>query len=884
MKTKSNKIFHFIPITHWDREWYRTFEEFRKILVNLIDELIEILDTNPEYKNFHLDGQTAVLEDYLEIHPEKAEKISELIRQQKIFVGPWYVLPDEFLVSGEALIRNLQRGHKIGEHFGKVMKVGYIPDSFGHISQLPQIFKGFGIDNVILWRGLGGERGQESSEYKWRSPDGTETLMIHLLPGGYGTYFIHTTNTEEIVEKGQEIYNQLLKRTSTNQLLWMSGSDHLWPYEKLPAVLKTLNEHFPDSFIHSKLEEYIKAVKSCNISFPKIEGEHRSGYRYSFLLQGVYSSRMYLKQMNEACQTSLERYAEPLNAIAKLYGQPSQLPFLNLAWKYLLQNHPHDSICGCSIDAVHREMVIRFEKCLQISNQITSHALSQLVSDVDDVEENISLYIYNPCPYKRSELVECTVDFPDDQSLETMAQQNFIIKDLNNSEIPFQILNCKKDYQLIYSKHDYLKQKLVSRYLILIDAENLPAMGVKQFNVIQNASSGAIKKSQIEIGRFYLENRSTRVEISDCGVVKVFDKVNGYTYNKLNIFEDSTDVGDEYNYSYPENDELYLSNQFKPRLSVVESGPLRGAIRIRTRMKLPPQASEDKKSRSNQNAVLKLSSVVYLEYNSPVVYFITTALNNIKDHRLRVLFQTDIGTNESYAETAFHVIKRKHRKYEASDYELEVPSSTHPMQRFVTIADKKKGFTLFTKGLPEYELKPYGQGTLALTLLRCVGKLSGSDLITRPGGNAGPNIETPEAQCQGVYTFKYAILPHKPDFQNEVEKIYDFSEWHNYKPAFIQKQGTSKHNTQNSILTIEPKSLRLSAFKETEDGEGFLVRVYNPSDQKITAFIRLNFILNKVYLTNLNEIILDELKIYDGNKIRLPVKPWEIVSIKLYIL
>ena len=170
-----------VPQTHWDREWYLPFQEFRIRLVRLTDKLLDILDTDPEYRSFTFDGQTVVLEDYLAIRPQERDHLKKYVEEGRILVGPWYVLPDEFLVSGEAVVRNLMLGHKISEEFGRTMKAGYVPDPFGHVSQLPQILMGFGIGNVFFTRGMGDEADEMHSEFWWEGADGTKVLAVNQV-------------------------------------------------------------------------------------------------------------------------------------------------------------------------------------------------------------------------------------------------------------------------------------------------------------------------------------------------------------------------------------------------------------------------------------------------------------------------------------------------------------------------------------------------------------------------------------------------------------------------------------------------------------------------------------------------------------------------------
>ncbi len=170
---------HIVPHTHWDREWYSPFQRYRMRLVHLMDKLLEILEHDPDYRVFTLDGQAIPILDYLEIRPEKEDLIRTLVRDKRLLIGPWYILPDEFLVSGEGHVRNLMVGHRIAEDYGFVPKMGYIPDTFGHISQLPQIFRGFGIDTAVHWRGM--SRPGLKSELWWDAPDGSRVLLNHLL-------------------------------------------------------------------------------------------------------------------------------------------------------------------------------------------------------------------------------------------------------------------------------------------------------------------------------------------------------------------------------------------------------------------------------------------------------------------------------------------------------------------------------------------------------------------------------------------------------------------------------------------------------------------------------------------------------------------------------
>jgi len=307
---------HVVSHTHWDREWYLTYEQFRFRLVALVDRLLDLLDEDPAYKYFHLDGQTIVLEDYLEIRPEQEPRLRKAIEGGRILIGPWYVMPDEFLVSGESLVRNLLRGHRISRQFGTPMPVGYLPDLFGHVGQMPQIWRQFGLDNTILWRGFGGA----NAEYWWDAPDGSRLLMMHLPPEGYCNATRIVFDPDAMMARAKEKVEFERRRTRTGQALLMNGVDHVEPHTAIPALVERLSAIPGQRAIHSTLPDYVAAVRRTvekeQPALETITGELRSGTDYANLLPGVLSARVYLKQQNAHVQTLLESYAEPLSVFA----------------------------------------------------------------------------------------------------------------------------------------------------------------------------------------------------------------------------------------------------------------------------------------------------------------------------------------------------------------------------------------------------------------------------------------------------------------------------------------------------------------------------------------------------------------------------------------
>ena len=432
--------------THWDREWYLPFQLYRIKLVRLIDRLLWILANRPDYAYFMLDGQTVVLEDYLEVRPDAEEALAEHISSGRVLAGPWYILPDEFLVSGEAIIRNLLRGHAIARAFGGVMPVGYVPDPFGQISQLPQILRGFGLGWAVFWRGVGDVGG---TEFIWRGPDGSQVLTTHL-PRGYSNGLPLNATLAAARNQVRWILNEWADRRSTNTILVMNGDDHQLPSPHLPDVLAALNAELAEEgvvLVHGTLPQYRAAVTEQLFGGAEADpalgstepaarlhvqtGELRLS-RYMHLLPGVLSARMWIKQANHAAETLLERWVEPWEALHWALAQhtegqdwerdlalDSAAALRSTAWKYLLHNQPHDSICGCSIDAVHDEMRTRYAAVEQIGGELVLEGLRGVAGQVNTgalptgVEaRGRALLVFNPLAGPRTDLAQVTVQLP----------------------------------------------------------------------------------------------------------------------------------------------------------------------------------------------------------------------------------------------------------------------------------------------------------------------------------------------------------------------------------------------------------------------------------------------------------------------------------------
>ena len=883
-------VIHLVSHTHWDREWYLPFEETRVNLVRLVDKLFKVLDSDLDYRFFVLDGQAVILEDYLQIRPNKRGLLEKYIRQGRIFVGPWYVLPDEFLVSGESLIRNLLIGHQIAEEFGKVMNVGYLPDPFGHISQLPQILRGFGIDSMIFSRGLGDEGEKTGSEFIWRGPDGSKLLAVRQAAGGYwDTQSLGydnpdvSGNTKEPLnlKKALDTINRnkllLTKYARTPHLLANNGEDFLEPQPEIPQIIQYLNNHLEDAtVIHSNYEDLISSIKASRPQLGSFEGEMRSG-RYMFLLPGVLSTRIYLKQANERSQTYLEKITEPLATLAWLEGQQYPEEILRQAWKYLLQSHPHDSICGSGVDEVHRDVMRRLTWSQQISKAIAETSLDYLAEKINTVVKDTAcqpIIVFNTLNWTRTDVVSVKLQQPPPK---TASLPCFEIRDSNGHSTPVQINN----------EQTGISEKPGETEISFL-AEKIPPYGYRVYFLTTSQKTN--RTSTLKVTTNSVENEHFHIRVNSNGTFNLRDKASNITFNGLLLFEDVEDAGDEYTFSPAKITQRITSEKCDAKITVQSKGPVSATLKIEVTLNLPEELAEDRSGRSEKTIPCSLENYITLHSGVRRINIRTAFENKVKDHRLSAVFPTDIKTSHSEAEGPFDIIQRSIDLPAATDWK-EPPASTHPQQSFVTISDQKKTLTLVNQGLPEYEaLRTKNGAILALTLLRCVGWLSREDLQTRKG-RAGPLIATPEAQCLGKHEFRYALLILQKEGKKNKEAVWQEAYNHNTP---LLAQATSQHPGSlpktHTFLQIKPETVIVSALKkkESKQEEGLILRAYHLNQETTEEEVEIKTYreIKQAHLLNLNETPKHPEKNSEPhqtsqNKIQLKIKPHKITTIQI---
>jgi hypothetical protein len=780
-----------VPHTHWDREWYAPFRTFQLRLVDLVDKLLVLMESDPSYAHYLFDGQMAAVDDYLEARPENEGRLRRLAASGRITFGPWYVLMDEFLVSGETIVRNLQLGLERAAAFGGAMEVGYLPDMFGHVGQMPQLLNEAGFADAVVWRGVPSV--VDKTAFWWASPDGS-TVRAEYLPGGYSAGASVGDDANALVRRieafAQESSGFLIRPDAA--LLFPNGGDHQEPQPWLGRVVAEANS-IQDRFeiVISSLPEALAGAPRSGL--PSWQGELRSGARANVLM-GVASNRVDVKQAAARAERALERLAEPL---AALLLAPDRYPevMLRIAWRELVRNSAHDSICACSHDEVAAAVLHRYAEATRIAEGVTERALARLASSLSQpchVAVNpssrprsgvVELIVGGEGPIEGAQILDERFGLAADVVLTTTEVRGVLSQfggqdqlgegaylagvEVEEDDTGIDVVVRVRPERTNELQVEQIKNDLLARFALRPDAqvrvkldqassrrvlarvEDIPSFGWKAWQ--PQPLRDPVAATEEADGRLVLANSLVAVTLSPTD--GTFD-INGVPgFNRL---IDSGDFGDTYNYSPPEHD-LVIDTPVWANLSLIESGPVRAVAVVERMYRWPERIDEGRRTRTGEQEVV-VSSLIDVRAGEATVR-VTTSFDNVcRDHRLRAWFPLPEPADHSIAECAFAVVQRG---LLAEGGPSERALATYPSRRFV----RAGGLTVCHEGLCEYELVDLaepGEGGalaahgLALTLLRATGMLSRLTMLNRPLP-AGPVDHLEGPQLQGPHTMRYAV-------------------------------------------------------------------------------------------------------------------------------
>jgi mannosylglycerate hydrolase len=839
---------HILPHTHWDREWYKPFQTFRMTLVDLVDELLPLLEADPSYAHFMLDGQMAVIDDYLEIRPHEADRLRRLALSGRLSVGPWYILMDEFLVSGETMVRDLALGLEKAAEFGGAMTVGYLPDMFGHIAQMPQLLRQFGFDHTTVWRGVP-DHLCDSPAFWWEAPDGSR-VRAEYLPRGYGNGAKLPDDAKDLIEQVDR-YAEAHPDQATDPLLWMNGTDHLHPQPKLGRLVAEANS-LQDRwhFRVGGLAEF--AADAVVDGLPTYRGELRSGARAN-LLMGVASNRVDVKQAAARAERALEREAEPLWALfAPATAWPST--FLATAWREVIRNSAHDSICACSVDEVVDAVLHRFDEAIEIAEGLTERALGA-VAEAAGGDRPIAV---NPVARTRGGIVSFRLplgaDVPGTQPLwsapaevpfvtmtaaDAVGFHRVIVENLldvdridvetrDDGSLDVHIHSDERRFGLLdpAPSLDAIKAAAAAQpgaecrlhwamppsRVVLAHVADVPGFGWRR------TGPGPLTVAPVTTSERTLSNGILTVEVAEDGTYAI----NGQA--GLGRLVDDGDVGDTYNWCPPADDTV-IDAPMSVSVRVVESGPVRGRLAITAQYAWPERAAGQRRVGSRPVTV---TTTLELHAGDDLLRVDIALDNQSRDHRVRAWFPLPSPAATSVAECAFATVERG-LTAEGGANEEGVP--TFPSRRFVCAG----GLTVAHEGLLEYELVDIAgsgdmarAGALAITLLRCTGLLSQIPMRTRmlPAGPITP-MEGP--QMQGPQRFRYAVHLGGRDPYDVVDDAF-------VPLLALGVPGGPELVSGESHQALSVSGAVVSAVLRDPSG-GLTVRVFNPSASPTTVTI-----------------------------------------------
>ncbi|MEZ8950557.1 mannosylglycerate hydrolase [Vibrio sp. 10N.247.311.18] len=822
---------HITPHMHWDREWYFTTEESRILLVNNMEEIMNRLESDPEYKYYVLDGQTAVLEDYFAIKPENTERVKALVEAGKLIIGPWYSQTDTMQVSGESIVRNMMYGIRDCMKFGDAMKIGYLPDSFSMSSQLPMIYNGFDITRAMFWRGCSERHGTNKTEFLWQSNDGSE-VTAQVLPLGYAIGKYLPQDEEGLRARLDKYFPVLEKPSVTKDILLPNGHDQMPIQKDIFEVMDKLREIYPDrEFSMSRYEEVFEKVEAARDQLDTIKGEFNDG-KYMRVHRTISSTRMDIKLIHAEIENKIVNILEPLASIAWTLGFEYHHGLIEKMWKESMKNHAHDSIGCCCSDKVHAEILNRYILADDMATNLIHFYKRKIVDHMPDREGCDKLAMFNLSPYEREEVVNTTI---------TIRAQEFSIFDENENPVEYfiqdkrQIDPGKVDRQIVhYGNYDPFME-----FDIQIK-RTVPAMGFTTLH-IQGNEKGAVKVAEQK--DYLLENEYYRINVNDNGTLTIFDKETEQVFDQALRLEDGSDDGDEYDYSPSRQEWLLYSDEFPVETSIDHQG-FQSVANIAFRMNVPANLTE-REERTGQNGFVEAQCQVVLKQGSRRIEVRMELDNQADDHRVRVLVPTPFISETVVADNQFGCITRPTNDPAMAVWEeekwKEAPVPVYQLMNFAALENGKAGMAIMSNGLREFEViaskGDENRDTFALTLFRGIGVLGKEELLLRPGRPSGIKIPTPDSQVRGKLVCEFTLCGFSgnhidANIMAQARDNVTLIECYNKIPYNAMKLNVGEQNLPMSfsLLSKQQSGAVLSVLKKAEDEDALIMRVYNPAE------------------------------------------------------
>lgn len=877
---KKTKV-HVVPHSHWDREWYFTTSRSKIYLMKDFQDVLDTLEKQEDFKYFMMDAQASLLDDYLKWRPQDKDRIENLVQKEKLIIGPWYTQTDQLVISGESIVRNLYYGIDRCNEFGKPMKIGYVPDSFGQSAQMPQIYRGFGIDSSLFWRGVSDDM-VDTTEFIWKGSDGSKVLAVQI-PFGYYYGGNIPEDDSDLKEYLEDVIGKLKNKASTNNVYFPNGFDQAPIRKNLPEILKKANKiDVENEYEISSIENYVASVRNERNKFSELEGEFLNA-KHMRIHKSIFSSRSDLKIMNNKLENYITNVLEPLLTLS--YSLGNEYPHLVIKdiWKLMFENAAHDSIGSCNSDTTNEDVYTRYKQARDLSINLLDLHMRLISTQIKNNNEEITLTIFNGLPEVRSEVVEFDAYIPG---------QNFVIKN-KNGEILNYVVKEKEDItdyvltqtiRLNPSKKIYIPET-VYRAKIALSIKDVPPMGYTQLVFeLDTKNQFEVKVSSSK----EIENKYYKITANKNGSVEILDKESNKIYKNQAVIEDNGDDGDSYNYSPPRED-IYISSLDSISLVEVLKSDVQEEMILKYSLMIPASLEERTKGKVSVKMPIKMK--ITLEPKEKIIKFNINIKNDqALSHRVRVLFDTEITSKLSIADQQFGIIQRPTAleedialwKRDSQSWQ-EKPITIEPMQSFVTLEDGQRGIALLTECVREYQIVGVNLDTIALTLFRSFGYMGRENLLYRPGRASGEKIiPTPDAQLLKELNFDFGLYIYNSKFDeanvaNTAKRfltpiqIYEYADFLNGRLIFAFRDEEQIYENEYSLMDVNGSDFTVSTIKKEEKGDGIVIRIFNGMKNKDTEG---GFSINK-NITSAYSAMLDE-SYNNTNQYKINIKTVEI--------
>lgn len=835
------KKVNIIPHLRWNRENDYSTEKSKIYLAHDLQEILDFMENHPEYPNYVLDGQMAIVEDYLEFCPQDRARLTKLVKAKRLSIGPWYTQTDQMLVGGESLVRNLYYGIKAAKNYGQPMMIGYAPNAFGHSAQLPQILNNFGIKEAIIWRGTSGRNGGNKAEFVWQSA-GHSQVTVQLLPLGYQIGQRLPTDPQALKHRMDRYFKTLDRQATGENEIIPNGANQMPIQKNISEVLKQLRKLYPNrQFRLNRYEKVFAEIKPQQLT--QVQGELLDGEN-NRVHRSNYSTRADLKAANTRIENKITNQLEPLLALGFSLGFSYPQQIVANIWKNLLTNHAQDSMAACCSDLVNQEIKSRYQRVEENVDQLINFYQQKINQGVRVTAGQEVLTIYNTLPQARHAVIKCML---------CSRFKHFILKDSFDQEIPYQILHQRQVNPQNQAAFSNLTKPM---YDYQIQFEHQLAGLSYETLTLKAGNPDKLNSKYPPVS--VIENQYYQILPNANGTVDLLVKATGQTYENILSLVNEGDSGDEYDFS-PSFDNLPLLSAMQVqayhwfKITAVSE-----ELTINYRWKLPKNLNSRKKKLFDGGMVVTL--ILTLKKKDPVIGLKLKIASNLNDQRTRLLVPTAIKSKFAVADNQFGLIKR-----DVNDAALpewlknnwqERPDPIYPFLTHVALTDSKHTVGVITNSVKEYQVVGEDDDTLAITLWRSVGKLGKSDLRRRPGRASGWALGTPDAQMHGLSEFELGLVFAGDSYQatNLAALAKQF-----LTPVLTYNSTDDSRFKLNSSAIEIPRSKTLgqishpgviiSTVKVAEDQSGIVVRLYNTNWQPVTLTLPAT-----CWILDLNEI------------------------------